>query len=313
MSQSLRIIFMGTPQFSVPALESLHGCGHEIALVVTQPDRPCGRGRRLTPPPVKTAAASLGLEITQPDTLRTEAFADVIRSKTPDVLVVVAYGKIIPDSVLAIPSLGPINIHASLLPRYRGPAPIQWAIINGEEETGVTTIMMDSGVDTGDMLETRTAPVFRDDTAQSLHDRLSVLGAELIVSTLKGLMDGSLAPQPQDHDLATHAPMLKKNDGRIDWQQPAETIEARIRGLSPWPGAFTFLEGKRLKILAAATARMDETSRPGTVLRRFPDQLVVAAGRGAVSIRNIQGPSGKQLDITEFLRGCRIPPGTLMG
>ena len=304
---------MGTPQFSVPALRALHGRGHEIALVVTQPDRPCGRGRRLTAPPVKIAAAEMGLDVAQPDSLRDGEFTTRLQALRPEVIVVVAYGKIIPEALLTIPELGPVNIHASLLPRYRGPAPIQWVIINGETDTGITTIMMDSGVDTGDILETASIPLAPDDTAQSLHDRLSDLGAEVIISTLDGLADGSLTPCPQDHDRATYAPMLKKSDGQIDWSQPAAAIEARIRGLSPWPGAFTFLEGKRLRILAADVVPMDEALPSGTVLRRFPDQLVVAAGEGAVSIRHIQGPSGKRLPIHEFLRGCRIPPGTRLG
>jgi methionyl-tRNA formyltransferase len=255
----------------------------------------------------------MGLTVAQPVSLRSADVADRMRELRPDVVVVVAYGKIVPDAVLAIPCLGPVNIHASILPRYRGPAPIQWAIINGETETGITTIMMDSGIDTGDILETASIPLTPDDTAQSLHDRLSVLGADVIITTLSGLAAGSITPRAQDHELATYAPMLKKSDGQIDWSQPAETIEARIRGLSPWPGAFTFLEGKRLKILAAEAAAMGETSPPGTVLRRFPDQLVVASGHGAVSVQHIQAPSGKRLAIDEFLRGCRIPTGTRLG
>jgi len=226
--------------------------------------------------------------------------------------VVVAYGQIIPAALLKIPRLAPINIHASLLPKFRGPAPIQWAIITGERETGVTTMVMDAGIDTGGMLLSSTTSIADTDTSQSLHDRLANMGGKLILDTLDGLARGTISPFPQDPAQATRAPMLKKSDGAIDWTAPAAKIAARIRGLTPWPGAFTTIEGNRTRVLEATVVPMPETAAPGTVLRRFENQLVVATGSEALAITRIQGASGKELATVDYLRGHPLPPGTVL-
>jgi len=309
---TLRIVFMGTPDFAVPALTAIHNRGHRIVQVVTQPDRPKGRGRRLTPPPVKETAQALGLPISQPARIKDPEAIAAIRASDPDVIVVVAYGQLLSAAILDIPRLGPINIHASLLPKYRGAAPIQWAIIRREPETGITTMMMDTGVDTGDILLTAATPINEKDTAQTLHDRLARMGGELIVDTLDGLAQNTITPRHQDSALATLAPMLKKSDGVIDWHQSAVDIEARIRGLTPWPGAVTTIAHKRVKLLEAGAVSMPESAEPGMVLRRFENQLVVATGNDALSIIRIQAPSGKQLAIADFLRGHPVSPGSIL-
>ncbi len=309
---TLRIVFMGTPKFAVPALTAIHERGHRIVQVVTQPDRPKGRGRLLTPPPVKNTALALGLPVSQPPRVKDPGAVAAIQALDPDVIVVVAYGQLLSAALMDIPRLGSINIHASLLPKYRGAAPIQWAIIRREPETGITTMMMDAGMDTGDILLTAPTPIGDDETAQTLHDRLALMGGDLIVDTLEGLARGAITPRPQDPALATVAPMLKKSDGIIDWQQSAVDIDARIRGLTPWPGAVTTIGGKRVKLLEAKTVSMPESAAPGTVLRRFDNQLVVATGHDALSIVRIQAPSGKQLAIADFLRGQPVSSGAML-
>jgi len=313
MTQPYRIVFMGTPQFSVPGLRALHQNGYEVAMVVTQPDRPQGRGRRVTPSPVKQAARDLGYPVIQPSSIKTPEFADQIKSLNPDFQVVIAYGKILPENVLALPRIGTINIHASLLPKLRGAAPIQWAVINGETQTGVCSMLMDKGMDTGDVLLTAKEAIEPDDTAGTLHDRLAVAGARVLIDTLKAYADNTIQPMPQDHDLATYAPMLTKDDGRIDWNKSAKTLENFIRGVTPWPGAFTFWGDKRLKIFSSTPVAADIPEPPGTVLAGFPDELRVATGEGALSIREIQGAAGKRLTIKEFLLGHPIAPGTILG
>lgn len=312
MSRSFDIVFMGTPDFSVPCLETLHRSRHRVVQVVTQPDRPKGRGRRVYPPPVKDTALALGLPVIQPEKIKTAEFIETLSCLHPDLMVVVAYGRILPKAVLEIPTAGCINVHASLLPRYRGAAPIHWAIINGETQTGITTILMDEGMDTGDILLTAAEPITSDDTAATLHDRLADLGAKVLEETLNRLADESLTPTPQAHDQATLAPMLKKEDGRIDWHQPATTISNRIRGMNPWPGAFTFYDEKRLKIFRAVALPTEGTAvPPGTVVPAFPDELRVATGNGLLSVLEIQGESGNRLTISEFLRGHSMPAGTM--
>jgi len=312
MRKKARIIFMGTPEFAVPALRALHENGQDVALVVTQPDRPKGRGRKVIPPPVKEVAVSFGYEINQPASIRTDKFADHMAKYKPDIIVVVAYGHIIPKNILAIPKMATINIHASLLPKYRGPAPIQWAIINGEKETGVTIILMDEGLDTGDILLSSKVEIFPDDTSGTLHDRLSALGADLLIQTIKSFEIGNINPIPQDHIQATYAHILKKNDGRMNWEMQALTLEAFIRGMTPWPGAFTFHGNKRLKIFKARSIIIDTVETPGTVIKRFPDELCVATGKGVLSLIKIQSESGKRLLVKDFLRGYKIPPGTVL-
>ena len=303
---------MGTPEFAVPTLKALHKSVIDVTLVVTRPDKPKGRGRKIVPPPVKEAAISLGYEVIQPASIRTAEFSDLITKHKPDFIVVVAFGHIMPKNIIALPNLATINIHASLLPKYRGPAPIQWAIINGEKETGITTMLMDEGLDTGDILLYSKIKIAADDTSGTLHDRLADLGADLLIQTLKSFETGEIVPAPQDHTMATYAPLIKKSDGRINWENPAETLEAFIRGMNPWPGAFTFHGDKRLIIFKAKPILMDAAETPGTVIKGFPDELRVATSNGVLSVMGIQGASGKRLLIKDFLRGYDLPFGTIL-
>lgn len=312
MKKTYKIVFMGTPQFSVPGLQALHQSGHEIAMVVTQPDRPRGRGRRITPSPVKQTARDLGYPLIQPSSIKTPDFADQIKSLKPDFQVVIAYGKILPQNVLALPRIGTINIHASLLPKLRGAAPIQWAVINGEAETGVCSMLMDIGMDTGDVLLTAKEAIDPGDTAGTLHDRLAVSGARVLIDTLNAFADNTIQPIRQDHNLATYAPMLSKDDGLINWNKSAKALENFIRGVTPWPGAYTFWGDKRLKIFSSTPITTDISEPAGTVIAGFPDELRVATGEGLLSIREIQGASGKRLAIKEFLRGHPIPSDTVL-
>jgi len=299
----LQVIFMGTPDFAVPALTALSKADVRLSLVVTQPDRPKGRGRKLVAPPVKTAAMELGVPVEQPEEVRSDAFYQMMAGYRPDFLVVVAYGHILPKRILELPLYGAINVHASLLPRYRGPAPIQWAIINGERETGVTTMLMDAGLDTGEILLTSKTAIDPADTAGSLHDRLAQMGGDLLRQTIEAMKAGTLRPIPQNHAEASHAPLLKKSDGRVDWSEPAAVIERKIRGLNPWPLAHTYFGDKRLNIFKAELRPADTDAAPGTVIPGFSGELRVAAGEGALSIIEIQGASGKRLAIRDFLSG----------
>jgi len=303
---------MGTPDFAVPTLQALIENAYQVPLVVTQPDRPKGRGRKLVAPPVKIKALELNLEVLQPVKLKDKKFRDRIRQIEPDFLIVLAFGHILPEEILRLPKRGTINVHASLLPKYRGPAPVQWSIINGESETGITTMLMDSGVDTGDILLARREPIFAEDTAATLQHRLALIGAELLIKTLQGCVDENIKPLPQDHSKASYAPLLKKQDGHICWHTPADKLAAFIRGMTPWPGAFTFHNKNRLKILRAIPLPQDITDPAGTILKAFPDELCVATAKGALSILEIQGPAGKRLPIADFLRGYPLPAGTLL-
>lgn len=312
MKKTFNIIFMGTPEYAVPSLKAIHNSRHHLSLVITQPDRPKGRGRKVLPPPVKKTAADLGYEVIQPIKIKTPEFAESLIRLNPDIFVVVAYGRILPKQVLDIPKIGPINVHASLLPKYRGPAPIQWAVINGEKETGITTILMDEGLDTGDVLLMAKETVRPDDTAATLHDRLATLGAEVLSQTLERFAQDDMRPVLQDHSLATSAPMLKKSDGQILWEKPAEQLDAFIRGMTPWPDAFTFHGRVRLKIFKARVISSATNASPGTVVEGFADELCVATGEGLLSILEIQGESGKRLPIRDFLHGYKMPPGTVL-
>jgi methionyl-tRNA formyltransferase len=303
---------MGTPDFAVPTLKALHLSSFDLKYVITQPDRPKGRGRRLTPPPVKRVAIELGYDVLQPEDIRDEAFVERIKQSAPDFLVVIAFGQILPIAVLSLPRLGPINVHASLLPKYRGPAPIQWAIMRGEKTTGVTTMMMDHGVDTGDMLLHTTTFIDKTDTAATVHDRLAQMGAELLVQTLEGIEQGTVFPRAQKHDNASYAPMLKKENGRIEWHQSAKSIDALIRAMTPWPGAYCMLNGKRYKIHKAIdNDQIRGSDVPGTVVPGFPDELLVCTGAGVLSILEIQGANSKCLPIKQFLHGNPISPGAV--
>ena len=312
MKKTVKIIFMGTPKFAVPALKALHKNAKDVALVVTQPDRPKGRGRMLTPPPVKEVATRLGYDVIQPLSIRTAEFSEYILKLNPDIVVVVAFGHIIPKNILSIPHLATINVHASLLPKYRGAAPIQWAIIKREKETGVTTMLMDEGLDTGDILLSAKVDIAPDDTAGSLHDRLANLGADLLIQTLKAFETDSMNPVPQNHSQSSYAPLLKKSDGQIEWNTSAENLEAFIRGMTPWPGAFTFHDKKRLRIFKARPIKKNVDKAPGTVIIGFPDELWVATGKEILSIIEIQEASGRRLFSKDFLRGYKMPHGTVL-
>jgi methionyl-tRNA formyltransferase len=313
MSNGFRIVFFGSPDFAVPALRALSAGRHRVILVVTQPDRPSGRGRKPTPPPVKKAALELNLEIFQPENVNGDESFEKLAALSPDLFVTAAFGQLFSERLLKVPSKGPINIHASLLPKYRGPAPIHRAIVDGETETGATTMYMVKKLDAGDILLRSKTPIGPEDTAETLHDRLAGIGAELLTKTLDELEAGRLSPVAQDHSKATYAPMLSKNEGRIDWSLSSERIERFVRGMCPWPGAFTFWGGKRLKIFKAAPAAGEPGASPGLVLKGFENELRVATGDGgALGILEIQGASGKRMKIRDFLLGNRIPPGAIL-
>lgn len=295
----MKLIFMGTPDFAVPCLEALLSAGHEVAAVFTQSDKPVGRKQVLTAPAVKVCALSHGLTVYQPTTLRDGAAFEVIRDIAPDAIVVAAYGKILPKEILDCPRYGCLNVHGSLLPRYRGAAPIQWSVINGDPETGVTIMRMNEGLDTGDILMTRAIPIALDDTAESVFDRLATLGAEMITETLEKVERGELTPIKQDDSLATYAPMLSKNDSLIDWNKSALEVHNRVRGLYCWPVAHTLYRGKKLKILSTSLSEL--CGRPGEILSTDP--LTVACKEGAVIIKELQLEGKKRMDAGSFLTG----------
>ncbi len=295
----MKIIFMGTPDFSVPCLNSLIDAGHEILAVFTQPDKPRGRKQELTPPEVKVCALQHGLSVYQPKTLRDGEAMKIIADLAPDCIVVVAYGKILPKEILDYPKYGCINIHASLLPKYRGSAPIQWSVINGEKETGVTIMQMDEGIDTGDMLYQKAIPIMIDDTAESMFEKLSALGGEMIVDALRKLEKGELKAIKQDDALSSHAPMLDKKISEIDWDQPAEKVHDLVRGLYSWPIAQTSLHGKKLKIYRTSLGKGRGES--GAVVNTTP--LTIACKEGAVVIEELQLEGKKRMDAKTFLIG----------
>jgi methionyl-tRNA formyltransferase len=307
----LRIIFMGTPDFACPTLQRLIDRGEEIIAVVTQPDRPKGRGQKLVPPPVKVLAEKHGIPVLQPHRVRAPEAIAQIRELSPDLIVVVAFGQILPQGLLDIPRHGCINIHASLLPRYRGAAPINWCLVNGEAETGITTMQMDAGLDTGDMLVKRSIPISPDEDAQSLHDRLSLLGAETIDETIDRLLAGTLTREKQDDSLSCYAPMLKKEDGLVDWALDAGRIKNLVRGLTPWPGAYTFLDGKTLKLFSVSVS--SEPGEPGMVLKTGKDGILVSCGSGSLLVGELQLEGRTRLSAGDFLSGCRLTPGTQLG
>lgn len=302
------LVFMGTPDFAVPCLQKLHEAGYVIPLVVTQPDRPKGRGKKPAPPPVKEKAQQLGIPVWQPDNMRGDDNCQTLKALTPDYFVVVAFGHILRQNILDIPPKGAINVHGSLLPKYRGSAPIQHAVLNGDAETGVTTMFMDKGMDTGDILESATVPILESDTAADLYIKLAPLGAELLLSTLAKLEAGSLTPRKQDDSQATYAPMLKKADGRINWHDTAAQIACQVRGLYPWPGAFSFMAGGRVKI-CNAKALPDKGLAPGVINLGPNNQLWVGTGQGTLSILELQSANSKQMACDNFLRGYKYCPG----
>jgi len=306
---TLRVIYAGTPQFAVPALEALHAASAvEVVAVYTQPDRPSGRGQKLTPSPVKQFALAHELPVYQPRTLRDAEAQAELASLKPDLMVVAAYGLILPVAVLETPRLGAINIHASILPRWRGAAPINRAIEAGDAETGITIMQMAEGLDTGDMLAIERTPIHPEDTAQTLHDRLSDMGAALLMKILPGIADGSVRPESQNDDLATYAAKLHKAEAEIDWRESADLIARRIRAFYPWPGAFTHLEGALLKIWDAVPGAGTESSsaEPGTVMAADGHGFTVATADGVLRIRSCQRAGGRRVDAGDFARSQRL-------
>lgn len=305
---AFRAVFFGTPQFAVPCLDALVEVAN-VTAVVCQPDRPQGRGLTLTPPPVKQRALELGLDVVQPTKLKTGEFAQWLRDQNADVALVVAYGRILPKDVLDAPRLGCVNVHASLLPRLRGAAPITWAIVRGEPETGVTLMQMDEGMDTGPVLASARTPIDPDETGGELGTRLSLLGAELLKREWTRLLQGALTAIPQDNTRATVAPMLRKEDGCIRWSHTAQQVHDRVRGLSPWPGAYSFVDGQRLKIHRTRVLDREESRAVGEVVEASERGIVVACARGLVALEEVQPEGGKRLKATQWLAGHRLSAG----
>ena len=303
----MRAIFAGTPEFAAAALEAILAAGFDVLLVLTQPDRPAGRGMALHASPVKELALKRGLPVHQPPSLKTEAACQPILDARPDVMVVAAYGLLLPQAVLDIPRLGCLNIHASLLPRWRGAAPIQRAILAGDAETGVTIMQMDAGLDTGPMLLTERVAVAGDDTAQTLHDKLAALGAGLIVTALRGLEKGELTAVPQPAEGITYAAKIDKREAELDWRKPAIELARAVRAFNPFPGAAARLNGVVLKIRSAQAA--DGQGEPGAVISAGSDGIVVACGQGALRLNQLQKPGGKRLAAADFLRGVPVRAG----
>lgn len=307
MESKIRIIYMGTPDFSVPALQRLaEEKNFNVSLVVTQPDRKKGRGKKLSPSPVKIAAQKLGLDLFQPENINTEEAEERLLSHHPDFFVVAAFGQILSQDILDIPRRFPINIHASLLPKYRGPSPIQAAILNMDTLTGVTTMVMAKKMDAGDILMASETPISRQDTSQDIHDRLGLMGADLVVDTINAVLRGHLTPTPQDHSKATYVKMLKKSDGQIDWNLSSRQICAHINAMTPWPGAFTILEDKVIKIYKAKSSEPSSSYEPGVIFQADTEGIHVSTGKGCLTILELMGASGKRLKAMEFLCGHRI-------
>ncbi len=310
-----RIVYMGTPEFALPPLEALLAHGEEVVAVVCQPDRPKGRGKKLTAPPLKELALRRGLPVLQPSKIRTPEFREEIRALKPDCLVVAAYGRILPGNLLNLPPLGTINVHGSLLPAYRGAAPIQWAIINGESETGVTIMQMDEGLDTGDILLQRSLAISPEDTSATLAARMAVLGGQALVEALELLKAGKLPAVKQDDKRATSAPPLSKTMSAIDWSLPADKISFLIRGLDPWPSAQTTLNGQGIRLFKPTVATEPAAAPPGTitVLKPENDRLGIATGDGCLLISEIQREGGKRLSVGDFIRGHPLQVGQRFG
>lgn len=306
----MRVIFMGTPDFATGTLEEIVLAGHEVVGVVTQPDKPKGRGKNLMPTPVKEVAMKYELPVYQPKKVREPEFVEILRSLKPDVMVVAAFGQIISKEILEMPKYGCINVHASLLPAYRGAAPIQWAVINGEKESGVTIMQMDEGIDTGDMIEKVVVPIAEDETGGSLFEKLSQAGAKLCVKVLKALEEGKAVREKQPEESTTpYAKMIDKKMGAINWENSAKEIEQLIRGLNPWPSAYTKLQGKTLKIWRAAVLFEDSNDAPGQVVQVTKDSIVVQTGHGLLKILELQLEGKKRMDTASFLRGYTLKEG----
>ena len=307
---SLRVVFFGTPRFAVPTLEELLGSRHQVAGVVTQPDRPRGRGQKVTAGPVKALAVERGLKVLQPATLRDASVAGELGALRPDLGVVAAYGQLIPNVLLAVPRLGMINVHPSLLPKYRGAAPVHRAVIAGDTETGVTIMRVAAKLDSGAMFATRTHPIGANETSEELEDALAVVGARLLVEVVDSMASGTSHEEPQNEQLATYAARLTKDEGLIDWSLSAARIHDRVRGLHPWPHAYSFVNGRRIIVWRTSPRPETAAAAPGTVLRADGDGVVVATGDGhALALLELQAEGGRALRAAEFLRGHPVSPG----
>lgn len=302
----MRILFMGTPEFSVPCLEALLQAGHTLCGAVTQPDKPKGRGHKMMPPAVKEAALGHQIEVFQPQTLRDDGFMEVLKQLEPDIIVVVAYGKLLPKEILEYPRYGCVNVHASLLPKYRGAGPIQWCVINGETQTGVTTMYMAEGLDTGDMILKQATPIGEEETAGELHDRLSVMGAELLIETVSQIEAGVAQREPQRDEESCYAPMISKETGKIDWTRPAADILNLIRGTNPWPAAHTVYQGEPLKVIRAGKGGWT-SAPPGSLLGIRDKKLEVACGDGqTILMEEVQFQGSKRMTVESYLNGHTI-------
>ena len=310
----MNVVFCGTPRFAVPTLTTLVNSGFTVSLVVTQPDKPRGRGLEVLFSPVKQAALQFGLPVVQPEKIKNnEQFRSQLSSLAPDAVIVVGYGRIIPQWMIDLPLLGNLNVHASLLPKYRGAAPIQWAIASGESVTGVTTMRIDAGLDTGDILLQKEIPILADDRAETLAPRLANVGATLMIETLHGLQAGTLTGRSQDHSKATLAPVLKKEDGLIDFQRTAVEIWNRLRGFQPWPGAYTRFRGKQLQIHAAKPLPSLSTSTPGELVAENDSFIVGCGNKSALEVTELQLEGKKRMSARDFLHGYRLTPGERLG
>lgn len=303
----MKIVFMGTPDFSVNALENIVKAGHDVVGVITQPDKPKGRGGKMQYTPVKEKALELGLDVYQPQRVKETEFIEKLKEMNPDAIVVIAFGQILPKAILDMPKYGCINVHASLLPKYRGAAPIQWSVIDGEKETGVTTMYMNEGLDTGDIIDKVVVPIDKKETGGSLFDKLAIEGGKLILKTLIELENGTAVRTPQDDSKSNYAGMINKQLGKIDFNKSANEIERLIRGLNPWPSAYTKMDGKTLKILDADVDDSENDSAPGTITEVGKDFIRVATGKGSLKILELQLEGKKRMKTRDFLNGAKIP------
>jgi len=310
-TSSWKIVFFGTPSFAIPILKSLLEGPDEVIAVVTQPDREKGRGRKVIPSPVKELALQDGIIPLQPEKVRERAFQESLKALRPELIVVAAYGQILPKPILEIPAYGAVNVHASLLPKYRGAAPVVWAILGGEKVTGVTTMLMDEGMDTGAILLQRETLIDAEETAETLHDRLALLGAPLLTETVEGMKRGDIHPIPQDHSKASYAPPLKKEDGRVDWRKEAKEIDLQVRAFNPWPGAFTTWDGRLLKIYNGGVREGRPGGKAGTVVWVGSDFIEVETGKDSFLIKEVQLEGKRRMSVRDFLAGHSIPAGTV--
>lgn len=308
----MRVIFMGTPDFSVGILEEIIKAGHEVVLAVTQPDKPKGRGNTVQFPPVKETALTHGIEVYQPTKIRDAECVEYLRKYHADIMIVAAFGQILSKEILDMPRYGCVNVHASLLPKYRGAAPIQWAVINGEKVSGVTTMRMDIGIDTGDMIEKVEVPLDKEETGGSLFDRLAEEGAKLCVHTMSEIEAGRATYTKQDESEATHTSMIKKQFGKIDWTKSAVEIERLVRGLNPWPSAYTSLNGKTLKIWRTSVEEADSGAKAGTIVSIAKDEIAVQTGKGILLLQEVQLEGKKRMPVDAFLRGYQLEKGALL-